>query len=105
MLDELVHLNERFGARHFNFVDDTFTINKKVVEDFCHEAIAGGYQNGKNSFQWVANARANTVTKELLELIQQSLGDEESPTVFGNSAEEIVQRIKDFCFVRHALPL
>ncbi|MBT3219366.1 MAG: radical SAM protein [Proteobacteria bacterium] len=58
---ELEYLEERFGAQHFHFVDDTLTIDKDRVRELCSLVR----DNGKN-YRWIANARVNTVSKELL---------------------------------------
>ena len=59
---ELQYLEERFGAQHFHFVDDTLTIDKARVHELCGLML----DNGKD-YRWIANARVNTVNKELLD--------------------------------------
>jgi radical SAM superfamily enzyme YgiQ (UPF0313 family) len=61
IFEEMVYLYEQFGARHFNFVDDTFTIQKPRVFELCDLIIESGIQ-----FDWVCNARANTVNLDYL---------------------------------------
>lgn len=62
IFSELQYLEHKFGAQHFNFIDDTLTIDKQRIHDLCTLLIA----NHKN-YHWIANARVNTVDKELLE--------------------------------------
>jgi len=54
-------LEDRYGACHFNFVDDTLTVDKERVHDLCDLLI----ENDKK-YQWIANARVNTVDKDIL---------------------------------------
>jgi len=67
ILDELLFLYEHYRAKHFNFIDDTLTINHKLVLQLCNLIIEGGYD-----FKWIANARVNTVTLELLQKMRQA---------------------------------
>lgn len=67
ILSELLSLKENFGAKHINFVDDTFTINKKVIFEFCELLISWRY-----NFKWIANARVNSITLELLEIMKEA---------------------------------
>ncbi|GAB60813.1 MAG: B12-binding domain-containing radical SAM protein [Candidatus Jettenia sp.] len=61
IFSELQFLEEKFGARYFNFIDDTLTIDKKRVDELCDLII-----NTNKQYRWIANARVNTVDKEVL---------------------------------------
>lgn len=61
IVSELQFLEEKFGARHFNFVDDTLTVDRQRVHDLC-DLIIGNHKN----YRWIANARVNTVDPDLL---------------------------------------
>lgn len=67
IFDEMVFLNKNYGAKHFNFLDDTFTIDQNLVKDFCDLII-----ESKFGFKWIANARVNTVTLNLLKLMKSA---------------------------------
>lgn len=58
---ELELLEDKYNAKHFNFVDDTLTISKQRVHDLCDLII-----EKKKKYLWIANARVNTVTDDLL---------------------------------------
>lgn len=61
ILAELQHLEDKFAARHFNFVDDTLTVDKRRINDLCDLLI-----NARKNYRWIANARVDTVDQELL---------------------------------------
>jgi anaerobic magnesium-protoporphyrin IX monomethyl ester cyclase len=67
IFQELQFLEEKFGARHFNFVDDTLTINKKRIEELCDLLI-----KSNKKIRWIANARVNNVNPELLQKMYQA---------------------------------
>lgn len=58
---EMQFLEDKFGARHFNFIDDTLTIDKQRIRKLCDLIIAD-----RKQYRWIANARVNTVSEELL---------------------------------------
>ena len=39
VVDEIEHLINEYGVQHFEFIDDTFTTNRKHVEAICDEII------------------------------------------------------------------
>lgn len=61
IFSELQFLEEKFGAHHFNFVDDTLTVEKEGIHKLCDLIIDACKQ-----YRWIANARVNTVDQELL---------------------------------------
>ena len=61
IFSELEFLESQFGACHFNFVDDTLTVDKGRIHDLCDL-----FFRHNKEYLWVANARVNTVDKELL---------------------------------------
>lgn len=67
MIDEIVDLKERYHIREFNFFDDTFTIDKHRVYDFCNRLI-----QEKIEIKWKCNSRVDTVTKDMLFLMKQA---------------------------------
>lgn len=56
-----------YGFDEIIIEDDTFTVNKKHVFAICDEIISRGLK-----FKWSANARVNTVTKEMLEKMREA---------------------------------
>lgn len=64
---EMQCLNEKYGAMQFNFVDDTFTIKKSRVRELCNLLL-----KEKNKYEWIANARVNSVDPELLILMSEA---------------------------------
>ncbi|MEM2958188.1 MAG: radical SAM protein [Candidatus Jordarchaeaceae archaeon] len=56
-----------YGFEEIIVEDDTFTINKNHVFSICDEIISRGLK-----FKWSANARVNTVTKEMLEKMYEA---------------------------------
>jgi len=67
LLAEMNYLEQRFGAKHYNILDDTFTVNKQRVERFCELLIMG-----QKDYRWLVNARVNTVTPEMLKMMYQA---------------------------------
>jgi len=58
---EIVYMVDRFGARQFDFIDDTLTIDKKRVLELCALIINEGLD-----INWMCNARVNTVDEDML---------------------------------------
>jgi len=58
---ELLYLNEKFGVKQFDFVDDTITVNRNRILELCSLML----ENDCN-FKWMCNARVNTVDAEML---------------------------------------
>lgn len=59
VIDEVGFLCRRYGARHFNILDDTFTLNPARVARFCRGVEALG-------INFRITAKVNTVTDEML---------------------------------------
>lgn len=67
IFQEIVYLNKMYGMLEFDFVDDLITVQKKRVMDFCHLIRRSGIP-----FKWMANARVNTVDKEMLQAMKDA---------------------------------
>ena len=67
ILDEIEELLGRYGAREIRFFDDTFTINRKRVEQVCHMII-----ERRLRFPWTCLTRVNTVDRDLLRLMKEA---------------------------------
>lgn len=67
IFDELVYLEQNFGATQFDFVDDIITIDKNRVFELC--ALILKYSC---KFKWMCNVRVNTVDLEMLEFMKRA---------------------------------
>lgn len=64
VVQEMKEVVEEFGVRYINFEDDTFTLNRKRVEDLCKEI-----KRQKLKVKWGCQTRADLVDKNLLKLM------------------------------------
>lgn len=67
VVDEIECIIEVFNIRFINFLDDTFTLKKQRVYDFCNELQKRGVD-----IRWHCNCRANTVDQEMLSKMKES---------------------------------
>lgn len=67
IVEEIVQLRSDNQVRHIFFVDDTFTVSRKRLTEFCEMMI-----NKRIRMPWSAEARVDTVTEEILELMKRS---------------------------------
>lgn len=67
VIKEIEHLKNAYGIRGIWFLDDTFTVNKKWVIEFCHEI-----RDKKINITWGCQARIDTVSEELLKEMKAS---------------------------------
>lgn len=67
VLNEIEYLVGRFGVKEIRFYDDTFTFNKRRVEQFCEEI-----KKRKIDIFWTCLTRTDTVTKQLLKEMKQA---------------------------------
>ncbi|MFH1408659.1 MAG: radical SAM protein, partial [Nanoarchaeota archaeon] len=67
VMEELEDVVNVLGIKHIYIQDDTLTLNKKKVEEMCHEIIRRGLD-----FTWEGYTRANLVDKELLTLMKKA---------------------------------
>ena len=61
VIAEIKHLMERYGAREISFWDDTMTIRKDWMMEFCDRLISEGID-----ITWTCYGHVNTITEELL---------------------------------------
>jgi len=66
MVAELEYLYNR-GARHFYFVDDSFTVDRAAILEFCELIIESGMR-----IAFMASARCDSVDQELLEKLHMA---------------------------------
>ncbi|RLI78254.1 B12-binding domain-containing radical SAM protein [Archaeoglobales archaeon] len=67
VVDEMEWLNEKFGAKHIAFGDDTFTFNKKRVFEICDEIMRRGLD-----VEWSCSSRVDTINYELLKKMREA---------------------------------
>ena len=67
LYEEILYLHQNYSMVNFDFVDDLFTVQKSRVLEFCH-LIA----NNNIPFRWMANARVNTVDREMLQAMKDA---------------------------------
>lgn len=61
VVDEMEHLVDDHGAEMLAFMDDTFCLNKKRINDICNELKERKFDN-----YWGCTARVDTISEELL---------------------------------------
>jgi anaerobic magnesium-protoporphyrin IX monomethyl ester cyclase len=61
VVDEIEYVMKQYGAREISFWDDTMTINRKWMVEFCDEIIRRGLD-----VTWTGYARVDTVDPDLL---------------------------------------
>jgi anaerobic magnesium-protoporphyrin IX monomethyl ester cyclase len=61
VLAEVRHVKTKYGTRQFSFKDDSFTVNKKRVIEFCEALACENLHLG-----WECNTRVDLVDEEML---------------------------------------
>lgn len=67
VLDELAWIESNLNVKEVFFEDDTFTISKERVMEFCK-----GYRERRLSVAWSCNARANTLDLETMHAMKKA---------------------------------
>ena len=67
IIKEIKSLKSKYSVDRINFADDTFTVSKKRVAEFCNLLIAD-----KMEIAWACNARVDTVDRELFTLMKRA---------------------------------
>lgn len=67
VLNEIEYLVKKLKINHFTFIDDTLTLNRQRIIKICQEII-----NRQLDITWEGWTRANTIDKELLEIMHQA---------------------------------
>ncbi|MCU0289521.1 MAG: radical SAM protein, partial [Acidobacteria bacterium] len=68
LVDE-IQLLHQYGFDSFFFTDETITLNRHYLADICHEMIA---RNLHTRMRWTGYTRADTIDKEIAELMVQA---------------------------------
>ena len=66
IVDELKHINKKFGIIYFSIRDDNFTLNKKRVLEFCRLL-----DESKLYMMWNCQARVDTIDEEMLSAMKK----------------------------------
>jgi radical SAM superfamily enzyme YgiQ (UPF0313 family) len=67
IIQEMDQLNNEYGFKHFTFLHDHFTVNKKTIIDFCNSLKADG-----KIYTWECFSRADTLDKEMIQLMKSA---------------------------------
>lgn len=67
IIAEIKQVKKNFGTIEFYFWDDTFTLRKKWVIEFCNRVI-----NEKIGIAWGCHTKANLVTEDLIKLMKKA---------------------------------
>jgi len=67
ILKEIKQTHEKFKTKLFRINDDTFTLNKQRVIDFC-----SGLINERLNIKWICDTRTNHIDLELLNLMKKA---------------------------------
>ncbi|WP_148689086.1 B12-binding domain-containing radical SAM protein [Methanopyrus sp. SNP6] len=67
VVSEMAHVHENYGSNIIAFVDDTFTYDRRRVEEICRLIVESGLD-----VTWGCAARVDTIDRELLELMREA---------------------------------
>ncbi len=88
IVDEIISVKKKYKTSRFIFEDDSFTVNRKFVEDFCNAVI-----DMKLGITWRCETRVDLVNPQLIALMKRSGLDEISLGIESGSANSL-KRIK-----------
>lgn len=67
VVDEVEQFQETYKTRYVEFIDDTFTFDKKRAEEICREIV-----RRKLDVSWVCSCRVDLISKELMKLLKKA---------------------------------
>lgn len=67
VVDEIEYTSKKYNIRNFDVMDDTFTMSRRYVMQFCEELISR-----KLDLFWCCRLRVNAVTKEMLQKMAEA---------------------------------
>lgn len=67
VVDEVLQVKDKYGVKKFIFWDDHLTTLRQRVIDLCNQLI-----DRKADIEWISFARANTLDKNLLDLMKRA---------------------------------
>lgn len=69
IVKEMIECYESYGTKHFSFLDDTFTTNKKWVHEFCDEIIQSKIFR---KITWMCLTRVDNIDENMLISMKKS---------------------------------
>jgi anaerobic magnesium-protoporphyrin IX monomethyl ester cyclase len=69
VMEEVALLYHKYGIRELHIIDDTFTLDRALVEGFCHELIR---QRIRITYTFPNGVRLNTLDEPLLRLLKKT---------------------------------
>jgi radical SAM superfamily enzyme YgiQ (UPF0313 family) len=103
IIAEIVHMRNSYAIDSVYFYDDTFTLNKKLVMEFCSKLI----QLDWKGFKWGGQARVDTVDEEVLSIMKKA-GCVQLDFGVESGSPKVLQTLRkdtDIDKVRHAFAL
>ena len=67
IIEEIEYITNNLGIKHFQFIDDTLTLNKERLKEMCNLIL-----QKKLDITWEGWTRANTVDEETLRLMKRA---------------------------------
>ena len=67
LIAEIEQLQEKYGIKEILFFDDTFSVDKKRIFEFCNLILKKGIR-----VSWCASVRADTITPQMLGLMKKA---------------------------------
>jgi anaerobic magnesium-protoporphyrin IX monomethyl ester cyclase len=68
IIAEIIHMKDAYAIDSLYFYDDTFTLNKKLVIEFCCKLLKLNWKG----FKWGCQARVDTVDEEVLSIMKKA---------------------------------
>ena len=94
-MEQIKHLRYHYGVRQIQFYDDTFTVAKQTVIDFCRRMIAD-----KVDVTWIAFIRGDCFSREIAQLLRTRVtGTARIAIAHTASGGELLQ-----CRMKHSAP-
>lgn len=67
ILDEIEEAAEKYKTRHIEFIDDTFTLNRRRIVEFCEEVKKRGLD-----ISWCCSSRVDTIDEDLMKKMKEA---------------------------------
>lgn len=67
VISEIKECVNKYGIKEFNILDDTFTLDKKRLIEFCEKII-----EKKLNICWICFSRVNTIDEEMVEIMKKA---------------------------------